>query len=115
MEQKERMRRVREELIRRAKARELIYYSEFLEGDYGVARGDGAYWKIGYVLTQINNEEHAKGRPLLSSVCVLKSTGMPESTYWKVNKIPAHIKSGTKAQKKAFWREQLEEVFKQYS
>ena len=106
-----RLRRVRNRLIEKAKARELIEYGEFINGDYGVARGQGAPWQIGTVLGEICENEHREKRPLLSAICVLKLPGMPSSGFWDMKFIPGSVRNGTKAQRRKFWEITRDEVF----
>jgi len=106
-----RLRRIRERLIEKAKAGELIEYGEFIYGGYGVARGQGAPWKIGDVLGEISENEYRAGRPLLSAICVLRASGMPSSGFWELNCIPQSIRNGTYAQQRAFWEAERHRVF----
>jgi hypothetical protein len=111
MEQDERIRRVRERLIEAARSGELVYYGEFIRGDYGVARGQGSRWKIGDVLDEINHREAAENRPLLSAICVLEYTGMPSVGFWEMDLIPPGIRGGSWAQQRQFWESARDDVF----
>lgn len=111
MQHEVRLRRIRDRLIEKAKARELIEYGEFLYGGYGVARGQGAPWQIGTVLGDICEYEHSQRRPLLSAICVLRATRMPSSGFWELEFIPESIRNGTKAQRREFWESARDEVF----
>jgi hypothetical protein len=95
--------RIRDKLIEQAKAGELIEYSYFIYGGYGVARGDGQPWKIGSVLGDICRFERENGRPLLGCICVLKATGMPSVGFWG-------FLGGTYSQAK--WMVERDKVFK---
>ncbi|MCK4369315.1 MAG: hypothetical protein KAV68_06650 [Dehalococcoidales bacterium] len=108
-----RLRRIREKLIEKAKVRELIEYGYFINGDYGVARGQGAPWQIGTVLGEICASEYREGRPLLSAICVLATTRMPSSGFWDwdVEFIPEFVRNGTEAQRREFWEPVRDEVF----
>ena len=111
MQHVERLRRVRERLIEKARDGELIEYNEFIMGNYGVARGQGVPWKIGDVFDEINENELRERRPLLSAICVLKETGMPSSGFWEMECIPEYIRNGTYAQRRKFWESARDEVF----
>ena len=111
MQHEERVRRVRERLIEKARAGELIEYNEFIKGNYGVARGQGAPWKIGDVFDEINEKEIREGRPLLSAICVLITTGMPSYGFWEMECIPESIRNGTYTQRRKFWESARDEVF----
>ena len=111
MQHNVRLRRIRERLIEKAKTGELIEYGEFINGDYGVARGQGAPWQIGTVLGEICENEHREGRPLLSAICVLRATRMPSSGFWELEFIPKSIRNGTYTQQRHFWESTRDQVF----
>jgi hypothetical protein len=102
---------VRERLVQKAKVKELIEYNEFIKGNYGVARGQGAPWKIGDVLDEINQSELNARRPLISAICVLKQSRMPSSGFWQMNCIPKHIRNGNYTQQRKFWESTRDQVF----
>ena len=109
MQHEVRVKRIRERLIEKAKARELIEYGEFINGHYGVARGQGAPWQIGTVLGEICKNERSQGRPLLCAICVLKSTGMPSKGFWKGPTYEQARKRGVS--KQDFWESEVNEVY----
>jgi len=111
MQQDIRFKRIRQKLIEKARAGELINYGEFIYGGYRVARGQGKPWQIGTVLAEICEYEHNNRRPLLSTICVLKQTGMPSVGFWDLEFIPDSIRNGTQVQQRRFWEPKRDAVF----
>jgi len=106
-----RFHQIRQKLIEMAKDRKLINYGYFIRGGYGVGRGQGNPGQIGTVLGDICEYENSMGHPLLSAICVLKSTGMPSSGFWDLQFIPQSIRNGSAEQKRRFWEAERDKVF----
>ncbi len=101
--------RVRQRLIKAAKARKLVCYGEFINNPvYCVARGQSQPHKVGNVLGEICETERAANRPLLSAICVLKKSGMPSSGFWGFLDPSS---SATKRELQTRWERERDRVF----
>ena len=94
---------VRDKLIEIARSRGLISYSEI-----GVVAGAHARSStLANILNEINEEERAAKRPLLSAVVVRKNTRKAGPGFYQSAAAHGHTNPDA-----AFWEEELEAVYR---
>ena len=101
---KEKMRwDIREKLIKVAKDKKTICYSE-LGVEFGISTRH-----VGKVVGEISLFESQQGRPLLSALVVLKNRGMPSEGFWKGPSYEQARKRGIG--KEDFWESELKKAY----
>ena len=94
---------IREKLIRVAKDKKTICYSE-LGSEFGInAR------QVGEVVGEISIYERRQDHPLLSAVVVLKNMGIPSKGFWEGPTYEQARKRGVS--KQDFWKSELNRVY----
>ena len=94
---------VRERLIKVAKDKKTICYSE-LGGEFGIS-----LMLVGKVVGDISVFESQQCRPLLSAVVVSKNTGIPSKGFWGGPTYEKARKKGVSRQD--FWKSELNRVY----
>ena len=90
---------VREKLIKVAKGKRTIYFSE-LGSEFGINTR-----QVGKVVGEISIYEREHCRPLLSAVVIRKDTGMPGKGFWEGPTYEQACKRGVG--KQDFWESEL--------
>ena len=74
----------------------------------------GHYWvnETGYMLKEICDYEHKHNRPMLSAIVVLKEDGIPDKDFFELARGLGKLTSASKQDEKAFWKQELLEVYK---
>ena len=90
---------IREKLIKVAKGKKTIYYSEL---------GINRRW-VGEIVGDISIYEREQGRPLLSAVVVRKDTKMPGEGFWGLTYETQSAKTGV--DRRNFWKSELNKVY----
>lgn len=102
--------RARDILIDVAKGnrkRNIIFYEELMDEMGGPGRG-----YIGQVLEEVCCSEFKKGHPLLSAIVIHRTNRSPGYGFWCVPVIPEKIKNASEVQKRVFWLEECEKVWR---
>ena len=102
----ERHRLVRDKLIEVARSRGLIAYGEI----GAVANAHPRSKTLASILNEINEDERAAERPLLSAVVVRKNTGKPGPGFRQSAVALGHTNPDA-----AFWAEELEAVYRHWN
>ncbi|MBA7702986.1 hypothetical protein ES703_111766 [subsurface metagenome] len=69
---------------------------------------------IGEVLEAICQAEHREKRPLLSALVVHSNDRLPGDAFWKLSVVPPHIRTGSKEEKKKFWKNECDKLYKRW-
>jgi hypothetical protein len=105
--------RVYSRLISAAEKREFVYYEE-VAAILGIREpGHHMAREVGQVLGEISEDEVRLQRPMLSSVAVA-SRGEPGEGFFKLAKRLGKVGEGDDDAGVAFWRRELEEVYREW-
>lgn len=86
--------KVRERLVRAARARELVHYGE-LARMLGIDMDNPHFGaQVGRVLGEISTEEVANGRPMLSAIVVSRDTMLPGHGFYDLGKQLRQVPDG---------------------
>ena len=104
-----------EKLTQVARSRSIATYAEIaplvgVDIQTSLGRRD-----MGRLIAEVCAHEVEHGRPMLGSVVVRKDTGMPGDGYFKGACRLGQFDPDGKKDKRAFWAEELERVYKRWS
>jgi len=111
---------VLQRLIQTAREHQLIHYEDEVAVIMGL-QGKGNYMakETGHLLGEISEDEHNQRRPMLSAVVVQKTgkdKGIPGDGFFTLAcNLYKLEENTTPEQKKVFWRNELNQVYEEWS
>lgn len=101
---------VRSLLIECAETRTTLDYGEIARR-LGRKPGNAFSHWIGGLLEELNQDEHALGRPLLGALAVNTQTGVPNPAFFHLAEKLEAFGGGPKFEENVFWAEEMMRVF----
>jgi len=89
------------EVVKGKRANKVITYKQLDEEMGGPGRG-----YIGEVLEEVCQREHEQGRPLLSSLVVHKTDGLPGNGFWELQVLPPSLRNASREEKIDRWKKE---------
>jgi len=99
------------ELIQAAQYRGYITYQEIAQMMGLPLSGNYMGKELGYILGEISQEEHLRGRPMLSALAV-GSNGLPGKGFFVLAKSLGYHYENTTKEKRSFWEEMKKKVYR---
>jgi hypothetical protein len=98
------------ELITAARYRGLISYQDIAEAMGPPLSGSYMGHEVGHILGEISQEEHARGRPLLSALAVSVS-GTPGQGFYDLARQLGRLDKTEHDEELSFWEEEKQAVY----
>jgi hypothetical protein len=98
------------EMIGAARGRTMIDYQRIVQLTGLPKSGSHMASEIGQLLGEIAEDEHNRGRPILTAVAVGVS-GRPGSGFFRLARLFGRLKDDLKAAEDAFWQSEKEAVY----
>jgi len=99
------------ELIAAARCRRTLNYKEIAQIMGLPPSGHHMAKEVGHLLGEISQEEHQRGRPILTALVVAVTTGVPGSGFFDLARHFGKLQGTTPADERLFWEQERDAVY----
>jgi hypothetical protein len=97
-------------LVQAASRNRTVYYGQ-IGRLMGLEPGETLTREVGHILGEINEEEHGKGKPMLSAVVINAVEKTPGEGFFRLAEKLDKYHGSTEQDRMDFWREELQKVY----